>query len=211
MPDIWITPRVWLAGERVTATKMNEISNDLRVLFPHTTGGDTAYRDPAGAYLTRLAKGSAFQSYRMKSDATIPEWGGYMAGKVIRAATQTIATGTPTNIIFSSIPISQGGFTWSAGDPTKLTLGMTGAFLIGVYFVMEGGSGYREADVILNGSTLQISHRTFANSTSSVVSVYTSPPLLFTSGDYLQLSVLHDYGGNRDLTVAHLSATFIGP
>lgn len=54
MPDTWVTPRIWAAGERVSASKMNEISNDLRVLFPYTTSGDIAYRDAAGAYLTRL-------------------------------------------------------------------------------------------------------------------------------------------------------------
>lgn len=51
----WVTPRVWVAGERVSASKMNEISTDLGILFPHTTAGDLAFRSSASADLTRLA------------------------------------------------------------------------------------------------------------------------------------------------------------
>ncbi len=55
MPDTWITPRIWTVGERVGQSKINEISNNLRVLYPYTTGGDLAYRSAAGDYLARLA------------------------------------------------------------------------------------------------------------------------------------------------------------
>jgi hypothetical protein len=50
---------VWVALERVSATKMNEISTDLNVLYPYTTGGDLSYRSPSGDYLSRLAKPSS--------------------------------------------------------------------------------------------------------------------------------------------------------
>lgn len=56
MPSTWPTPRVWTAGERVSASKMNELSTAFNVLYPHTAGGDVAYRDPAGNYLSKLAK-----------------------------------------------------------------------------------------------------------------------------------------------------------
>lgn len=72
MPSTWPTPRVWTAGERVSASKMNEISTALGILFPHTTGGDLAYRDPAGAYLTRVAIGTAGQI--LLSTGSAPSW-----------------------------------------------------------------------------------------------------------------------------------------
>lgn len=56
MPDTWNDPRVWVAGERVGASKMNEISTLLRVLYPYTTAGDVAVRDAGGNYLSRLPK-----------------------------------------------------------------------------------------------------------------------------------------------------------
>jgi hypothetical protein len=73
MPDTWVTPRVWTAGERVGASKMNEISNDFRSLFPFIAGGDLAYRDPAGAYLSRLVIGAAGE--QLFSTGGIPAWG----------------------------------------------------------------------------------------------------------------------------------------
>jgi len=72
MPSTWVTPRVWTAGERVSASKMNEISTDLNSVFPYTTGGDLAYRDGAGAYLTRLAIGTAGQM--LLSTGSAPSW-----------------------------------------------------------------------------------------------------------------------------------------
>jgi hypothetical protein len=65
MPDTWVTPRVWTAGERVGQSKMNEISQDLRVLFPYTTPGDLAFRSASGNYLDRLAaSGNALKFLR---------------------------------------------------------------------------------------------------------------------------------------------------
>lgn len=74
MTDTFVTPRVWTAGERVSAAKMLEISASLNALYPYMAGGDMAYRDPSSDYLVRLAKGSAFQWLGMKSDGTIPQW-----------------------------------------------------------------------------------------------------------------------------------------
>lgn len=39
----WVSPRLWVAGEKLTAAKMNEISDDLNVLFPYTGGNKIAY------------------------------------------------------------------------------------------------------------------------------------------------------------------------
>lgn len=43
MPDTWITPRIWTTAERVGQSKMNEISNNLRVLFPYTAANQVVY------------------------------------------------------------------------------------------------------------------------------------------------------------------------
>ncbi len=72
MTDTWITPRVWVAGEKVTASKKNDESNNFRVLFPYTTAGDMAYRAAGGAYLTRLAPGAVGDQLFFGS---APAWG----------------------------------------------------------------------------------------------------------------------------------------
>lgn len=43
MTDTWITPRIWVTGERVGQSKMNEISNNFRVLYPYTAADQVAY------------------------------------------------------------------------------------------------------------------------------------------------------------------------
>ena len=43
MTDTWGTPRIWVTGERVGQSKMNEISNNFRVLFPYTAADQVAY------------------------------------------------------------------------------------------------------------------------------------------------------------------------
>lgn len=107
MSSTWVVPRVWVSGERVSAAKMNEISTDLTVLYPHTTGGDIAYRDPAGDYLSRLAKGNAWEL--VYSDGSKPAYAslatiaqntalvaGQSKGKIICAwnASSLVALGT---------------------------------------------------------------------------------------------------------------------
>ncbi len=72
MPDTWITPRIWVAGEKYTASKANDISNNFRSLFPYTAGGDLAYRDPAGAYLSRLAPPVGLSL--LQHSGSVPSW-----------------------------------------------------------------------------------------------------------------------------------------
>lgn len=96
MPDTWVTPRIWTTGERVGQSKMNEISNDLRVLFPYAAGGDIAYRDPAGAYLTALTIGAAGKVFY--STGTIPAWSTAPAA----GSTQTSDGTKPTFVALGS-------------------------------------------------------------------------------------------------------------
>lgn len=99
MTDTWIAPRIWVTSERVGQSKMNEISNNLRVLYPHTTSGDMAYRDPAGAYLTRLAVGGA--NTFMKGGGSIPAYGAFIASRQGSSSTNWQTAGntnyTPIN------------------------------------------------------------------------------------------------------------------
>ena len=59
MPDTWSDPRVWVALEKLTATKMNELSTLLRVLFPFdATGYQIAHTNADGDALVALNKPS---------------------------------------------------------------------------------------------------------------------------------------------------------
>lgn len=210
MPDIWITPRIWTVGERVGQSKMNEISNNLRALYPYTAAGDISYRSTSGDYLAALAKGSAYQGLRMNSGATAPEWGGYIAGKVYRGTTQVISNSTLTKVQFASAPISN-LVTWTSGDNTKLTIGVTGLFLIGFSCKYDdnGGSGYREANIIKNNTTYQLETR-LPPITGDDMYVSNPSIVLLTSGDYLQLEIRQNTGSNMNLLEAYLFCALLG-
>lgn len=88
MPDTWVTPRIWTTGERVGQSKMNEISNDLRVLFPYLAGGDIAYRDPAGDYLSALTLLAAGRV--LYSTGTIPAWSSAPTAGAVQTSTGSV-------------------------------------------------------------------------------------------------------------------------
>lgn len=70
--NTWVIPRVWTAGERVSATKMNELSTNFSVLYPFTTAGDLAYRSSVEDTLARLAIGSTGQYLGVTGG--VPAW-----------------------------------------------------------------------------------------------------------------------------------------
>lgn len=207
MPDTWTAPRIWTTGERVGQSKMNEISTDLRVLYPYTTAGDFAFRSNSGDYLDRLAKGTAYQFMRMNSGATGPEWGGYIAGKAKRTSNQSVANTTLTSVQFDSTSYSR-LVTWTSGDNTKLTLGASGLFVFGYTFTFDGGTGYREANILKNGTNILETRIATASGETTYHGVTDIES--FANGDYLQLQVRHNHGSTINLRAATLFAAFIG-
>lgn len=98
MPSTWPTPRVWVASERVSASKMNEISTALGILFPYTAAGDLAYRDAAGAYLTRLANVAGGVMY---GGASVPSW---LEKPAANSFLRNGASGVPNYVATDNIP-----------------------------------------------------------------------------------------------------------
>lgn len=205
MPDTWVTPRVWVTSERVGQSKMNEISNNLRVLFPYTTGGDISYRDPAGAYLTRLPIGAAYKTLR--STGAVMEWGGYIAGKAVRNSNYSIANVTSTYIPFTSAEISQ-NVTWDIGDATKLTIAATGLYLIGATHVTDGGSGYRQANIVKNSTAVLETRENTSAGETTYLSI--SGIALLSAGDYLRLAITQNEGVSINVRAAGLYAALLG-
>jgi hypothetical protein len=150
MTDTWVTPRVWVAGEKVTASKKNEDSNNFRVLWPYTATGDIAYKDGAGAYLSKVAKpaslgilqndatgvptyftgGSALQLLRKNAGNTAFEWAALSAllASVVQrqGGSSTIWTNPGTTGYTPVSPIIQVGykaiaFSSSTGSSTAIT------------------------------------------------------------------------------------------
>ena len=181
--------------------------DNFTALWVYTTAGDIAYASSATA-LARLAKGStAYQTLRMNSGLTGPEWGGYIAGKALRTTNQSINDATLTSVQFDSTEFSR-LVTWSSGDNTKLTIGASGLYIIGAKFSIDGGSGYREANILKNGSNVV---ETRINNAASETTMNSFPEaIVLAATNYLQLQIRHNYGSAINLRSAALWAVFVG-
>ena len=68
------TPYTFIALQTLLASQLNGIQDNIATLWPYSAAGDIGYTTSASV-LARLAKGTANQVLKMKSDASIPEWG----------------------------------------------------------------------------------------------------------------------------------------
>lgn len=137
----WVTPRVWVAGERVSAAKMNEISTDLGILFPHTTAGDLAFRSSASSDLTRLAAGSEgnFLSITSGLPAYAPIVYRWQGG----SATDWHAGGTSNFTPSGSVVLQSGNknFTCNTTGSTSVTFPVTFAYHPHIIVSFEASDG----------------------------------------------------------------------
>lgn len=127
MPDIWNTPRVWTAGEKVTASKKNDESENFRVLFPFTAAGQVAYSSAADQ-LAALAKPSVDGIFRMLSTG-VPN---YVPYSQIKGSLHDIdmVDFAPGGQVFSS--------TWADITGATLTLTLEVTCTIAVLAVVTG-------------------------------------------------------------------------
>lgn len=197
-------------GDWIDAAWLNQYLGDNIRAFRQgfTAAGDIAYALD-GNTISPLSAGAAYKALRMNAAGNAPEWKGFIGGKAIRTTNQSIATvPATTNVQFTSAPISR-LVTWDAGDNTKLVLGLSCVAIIGVTFSIDGGSGYREANVLKNGgaAVLETRYPTAAGETTYTT---VSDLLTFTAGDYLQLQMKHNQGSTINLRAASLWVAFQG-
>lgn len=196
-----VTGATYAAADYNTYTKGN-----FTAIWVGTTAGDMEYYTSSTAK-SRLAKGSAYQVLRMNSGATAPEWGGYIAGKALRTSNQSIANNTLTSVQFDSTELSR-LVTWSSGDNTKLTIGVSGLYIIGFKYSIDGGSGYREANIMKNGSNVLESR--IDNAATETTYSGLSDLIALVATNYLQLQIRHNHGSSINLRTAALWAVFVG-
>ena len=198
-----------VVGATYTAAQYNtHVRDNFTAVWVYTAAGDIAYATSATA-LARLAKGTAYQTLRMNSGATAPEWGGAIVGKAVRAANQTVNDSTLTAAIFMSAEISHSLVSWSAGSPTRLTIGLTGKYILGASYAIDGGAGYREAGIYKNSAEILPSRIDNAAGETTYLP-FGGSSFSLSAGDYLEVFVKHNAGGAINLRAASLSAAFVG-
>jgi hypothetical protein len=198
-----------ITGQTLSAAQWNtQVRDNINGIWVLTTAGDMLYATGSAA-AARLAAGAAYKTLRMNSAGNAPEWQGFIGGKAIRTSNQSIATSpSSSNIQFTSASISRLA-TWDTGDNTKLTIGVSGVFIVGVTMTYDGGSGYREMNVLKNAGAAILESR---YPTASGETTYTtvSDLLALAAGDYLQLQTKHNQGSTINVRAASLWVSFQG-
>lgn len=198
-----------ITGQTLSAAQWNtQVRDNINGIWVLTTAGDMLYATGAAA-AARLAAGAAYKTLRMNSAGNAPEWQGFIGGKVIRTTDQSVATvPSSSNIQFASAPISRLA-TWSSGDNTKLTIGVSGVYIAGATWTYDGGSGYREMNVLKNAGAAILESR-YPTAAGETTLTMISDLIALTAGDYLQLQTKHNQGSTINVRAASLWVSFQG-
>lgn len=152
----WVTPRVWVAGERVTATKMNEISTDFSTLYPYTTAGDLAIRSTSGDYLDRVAKPSVASGLLKVSSSGVAAYRDIKQAVQVQILDLDVDVDTTNGIAYFRVPASMDGMNLVRVTHFVETAGTTGATTLQVRNMTKYASNdaLSTASSIASGATV---------------------------------------------------------
>lgn len=130
----WTAPRTWTNGEIPTDTMFNvHLRDNLISLRPHTTRGDLAYLNNAGA-LVRLALGA--ETLCLKSYNNDPTYVGAIGFHMYNNAAVSISNNTVTQLSFNKTRFN--GFALCSSTTLTVPTGWTGLWLIGAGGYFDG-------------------------------------------------------------------------
>jgi len=137
-----------------------------------------------------------------------------IGAKVYRTTTQAIPDTTATAVSFDAEEFDQGDL-WLAGAPTKLTLPYSGVYSIVGYAEFEAAANTNERRIYIYSNGASIIRQKYpiigAAITVEMIATYVGR---FAAGDYLELYVRQDSGGNLNVNAGSddnfLSAVFLG-
>lgn len=139
-----------------------------------------------------------------------------LAPRVNRTTDQTLTTATDTAVTWQAVNSDAWGM-WAAGSPTRLTAVVTGRYTATAQVRFAANStGIREAYIRKNGSTDLARDRANALTSGATASTLHAPAFDMVVGDYIELWVLQNSGGNLALAYQSihepsLTMTYLGP
>lgn len=195
----FVTPYEFTALELVTAALMNGIQDNISEIWKGTTAGDLDYYTSSSAK-SRLAIGTAYQFLQTNSGATAPAWGGLHFASVYHNTTQNVNTGTPTALSFNTETYDAQGW-HSAGTPSRITVGTTGAYQASTYieYTAAGGSG-GYWDIVffyVNGAEVMADRRRSEIDANTKKFIVTTPIIQLTATQYVEVYLEQNSGGTR--------------
>jgi hypothetical protein len=130
--------------------------------------------------------------------------------RVTNTAALSIANNTTTALTFNTERHDTHGFHSTSVNTGRLTIPGAGRYLvIGQAIFASNATGYRNAVIRLNGTTIIAQQLISANATEATGLIVTTV-WTFASGDYVELAVSQTSGGSLDVSVfAERSPEFI--
>jgi hypothetical protein len=124
-----------------------------------------------------------------------------LEARITRSTHQSIVTATTTVITFDTVTEDVGGF-WAAGQPTRLTIPTSGVYVVTTHITFDQhATGFRYVAFRLNGGSATVGHqKTQAHAVDGLgyPNLSTGTVRRFTAGDYLEIEVFQNSGGNLD-------------
>lgn len=123
-----------------------------------------------------------------------------LAPTAVRTTNQTITTSTQTKIIFDSVD-SDGWGCWSVSNPTRLTIPVTGRYIISANAAFEAAAPGHRAINILKNNVNELARSDFLPVSNSIDthSSVTSHAVSMTKGDYVEFRCWQDSGSDLDI------------
>jgi hypothetical protein len=124
-----------------------------------------------------------------------------LAPTASRSTNQTITTSTQTKIIFDSVD-SDGWNCWDVSpNPTRLTVPVTGRYIITGNVAFEAASAGHRAINILKNNTLELARSDFNPVSNSIDthSTVTCHAVSLTKGDYVELRAWQNSGSDLNI------------
>jgi hypothetical protein len=183
-----------------------------------TTAGDLIYGTAADT-VARLGIGTAGQVLKVNSGATAPEWGTAASGSTFvgayatKTAAQTLTNNTGTILTWNAERFDTDGFHDNSTNNSRMTIpaGKGGKYLVVASAYWVTGSGYRELNVLKNGSIVNYFY-TVIDVTYGFQNISTIVDCVAT--DYLELRGFQDSGGNLNVNSgaenSFFSVTYLG-
>jgi hypothetical protein len=203
-------------GAAAIRTLGSSIDTTTKALNPSTTLGDIEYRSSTANTNTRLGIGSSGQVLTVSGG--VPAWAtpattGFVGCGLYKSTTDTIPNATATIIGWNSERFDTDAFHDTVTNNSRITIpsGKAGKYLISWQWGFNlNTNGYRQVQILLNGTQLPQSYSLVTMNgytTQSAALVY---PL--SVGDYLQLEVTQNSGGNLDSVASQdfFSVVYLG-
>lgn len=162
---------------------------------------------PSVKYLSNYAPKPDDQTWLINSGADLLAIGMVasadrtLAPTASRSTAQTIPTSTQTKVVFDGVD-SDGWNCWDLSpNPTRLTVPVTGRYIITGNVAFEAASSGHRALNILKNNTVELARSDFNPVSNSVDthSTVTCHAVSLTKGDYVELRVWQNSGSDLDI------------